>query len=492
METVVLNPDYCLKNDLRRIILYSKDTVRYGGKADFIGRIHPMQAMILSFFTYKESYAKCIENLMNFLHLTQERVEAMVKPFIENEALYTEWNGVKIVFPPNVLIILPNSDTEYNAPSVSANDLVCTNIDLLTERYYKGPHVLTLMLNNRCVTKCRYCYADIYSKVNELTTDEILTIIEDAKTINVSNIDLIGGEVFLKKDWHIILAKLVDNNMSPYYLSTKVPVTESIAKSLKDTGYNHVIQISLDSLDAQVLSELIGGGSNYIDKLLKGVEILQRYGFKIQVNTILTSLNCSIEQMERLYTYVKEINNLVYWEIRLPKKPIPCQANFERVKPNPQEVMKVYDFLRKMIVPNAKIAIKTNDEVLNEKFRSEKCSGNSFGGGVCSSLYSSLFILPDGKVTLCEELYWHPQFIIGDLKESSLTEVWNSEKANFFLNKERIVEQLSHSCTSCSCTESCLDAHKRCWTKIVRTYGASHWNYPDPRCERAPKVPELN
>lgn len=44
--------------------------------------------------------------------------------------------------------------------------------------------------------------------------------------------------------------------------------------------------------------------------------------------------------------------------------------------------------------------------------------------------------MPDGKVTICEELYWHPHFIIGDLKKQTLKEIWNSQKAKdiFILN----------------------------------------------------------
>lgn len=43
-----------------------------------------------------------------------------------------------------------------------------------------------------------------------------------------------------------------------------------------------------------------------------------------------------------------------------------------------------------------------------------------FNGAVCSALNSHLFILPDGKVTICEQLYWNPRFIIGDAKKSGL------------------------------------------------------------------------
>ena len=33
-----------------------------------------------------------------------------------------------------------------------------------------------------------------------------------------------------------------------------------------------------------------------------------------------------------------------------------------------------------------------------------------FSRSYCSGLFSSLFILPNGKVTMCEELYWYPKF----------------------------------------------------------------------------------
>ena len=34
------------------------------------------------------------------------------------------------------------------------------------------------------------------------------------------------------------------------------------------------------------------------------------------------------------------------------------------------------------------------------------------------------FVLPDGKVSACEQLYWHPQFIIGDLKKRKRLRVY--------------------------------------------------------------------
>lgn len=59
-----------------------------------------------------------------------------------------------------------------------------------------------------------------------------------------------------------------------------------------------------------------------------------------------------------------------------------------------------------------------------------KPNDQCFKGGSCGILENRLFVLPDGKVTLCEQLYWHPQFILGDLKEQTLAEIWQSPRAN--------------------------------------------------------------
>lgn len=59
---------------------------------------------------------------------------------------------------------------------------------------------------------------------------------------------------------------------------------------------------------------------------------------------------------------------------------------------------------------------------------------------MCSGNLNALYILPDGQVTICEELYWHPHFIIGDLRKQTLKEIWNSEKAKniFYLKQSSI------------------------------------------------------
>ena len=93
-----------------------------------------------------------------------------------------------------------------------------------------------------------------------------------------------GAKVFCKKDQDIILHKLVDSGLTPSYISTKVPINVSIAEKLYKTGYNNVIQISLDILDEDKLIDLIEYKKGYLKSIKDGINILQEYGFKIQIS----------------------------------------------------------------------------------------------------------------------------------------------------------------------------------------------------------------
>ena len=33
-----------------------------------------------------------------------------------------------------------------------------------------------------------------------------------------------------------------------------------------------------------------------------------------------------------------------------------------------------------------------------------------------------------------------------------------------------------------------LENHRRCFVKVIKAYGKDKWDYPDPRCQYAPKV----
>lgn len=231
----ILNPDYKFKNDEDRVVMYSQTDVRNDSEKEWIGFIHPYQALLLGLFTNESTFEEHCNEISTYFNMPLLQVEEMMSQYVENKgAIYNKNEGTFVKFPKNVLIPFEGQLPDYD---FCQDDLMCKTVDINPDRMHKAPHSALFMLNNHCLTDCLYCYADKRTKCDELTTEEIFGIIDNAKRLKMAKIDVIGGELFIKKDWDKILERLVSYNMSPSFISTKVPVTEKIIEKLKRTRY---------------------------------------------------------------------------------------------------------------------------------------------------------------------------------------------------------------------------------------------------------------
>lgn len=490
METydyIILNPDYHFKVDGKRVLLYSKRNVSPFSASDWLSVVHPYQAHILCRFSEYKTFEEHCKLIAEDFKITLQQAKLLVKQYVGNPTpVYSVFGSHKIVFPQNVLILSDKGQKIRNKETID-DFFDYSDFDLSNGRMQKAPHSLELILTTKCVTKCKYCYADKKTIYNELTTKEILDLIDNAAILKMSNIDIVGGEVFLKTDWDLILKRLVETDLTPNYISTKIPISEATVKELYDTGYNNVVQISLDSLNDKTLKKTIGAKLEYVDQMKETIKNLEKYGFKIQIDTILTKYNSTKDEIDVLFNYIKNIRNLVYWEIRVPEESI-YSSSFNEVKAQRKDLISIRQYINERIVPNAKIHIFCSDTALEEQFYKGTLEDECFKGGACSILQNRLFVLPDGKVTICEQLYWNPLFLVGDLKKQSLEEIWQSPKARAIYAMSKNTISKNSVCYRCHSYDICIKKHRKCIVKITKAYGAKHWDFPDPRCCNAPRV----
>lgn len=488
----VLNPCYVLRNDVHRIVLFSKIRPGVDCSKDWQSFIHPLQAVLLSFFTYDRTLRENIEMLAGFFHRDVAYMEHVLELYLENEMpVYTVWNGQNILFPQKILIRKEDAGADFRFMQLDPNAFVCEKLDLLSRRLYSGPLLLTFMLTNRCVTHCKYCYADTETKVRDLLpVSRILELIRDAADLQIQQVALIGGEVFLYPDWEIILKELVRQDIAPEYLSTKIPFTEGLLRRLSKTGYRHTIQVSLDAVSASVLQESLRVSDGYWQNMEHGLRLLDQSGFDYQVSTVVSSYNCNLLIMTDLFRFLLTLEHLSDWRIVPVSNSLYVEKEeMQRLKPSYEELVRLFDYIRDFILPASPFPI-----LLNESFRQpgryRRMEGGShyFERSGCSALNTHLFILPDGKVSICEQLYWHPTFIIGDANVSGLKELWDSPRSLQLVRLDRDDIRKESACKSCSFFDSCFSYRNRCWSDILKAYGLGCWDFPDPRCLWAPKM----
>jgi radical SAM protein with 4Fe4S-binding SPASM domain len=181
---------------------------------------------------------------------------------------------------------------------------------------------------------------------------------------------------------------------------------------------------------------------------------------------------------------LKNCKNIQRWEIRLAFRSLYSRGDFDKIK----VVKKDIDSIDKWITAlskESKIHIQWDVTGIDRYFKSDKGS-RGFIGSRCSANYSNILILPDGKVTICEQLYWHPEYIIGDLTTQSIEEVWNSPRALelAFPHKEHFRDE--SVCKHCDIFEECHAYPNKCFIDVLKGYGNENGDYPDPRCIKAP------
>lgn len=478
-----LNSDYVLKHDEKRTFLISSDRCENDSEFDWEAFIHPGQAKVLSFFTHNLPLNKAIEKLVDYTKLTKEQACKLIIPFINNkDGFYTGYENKKLYFPKNVIIKGGNTSYEYDE-----SEFDYESVDLVTQRFIHSPSSVTLMLTNKCVTDCIYCYADTKKKLTKkLDLSKVYALIEEAYKLKVVDFSVIGGEIFRYENWDKVLEKMACFNYYPEIISTKKPISEDDILKIKCLGINN-IQISLDTSNVKHLSSMLKVSSSYLSQIKDSLIKAGKHKLGVQVAITLTEINSSVEELEKTLDFLAQFHSVYRIDIGAAFYSLNSKVNFKEWGISLSDFQEIKHYISQ-ICDKYHFEINLDDSALNKKFYACKTGSEDFEGAVCSANRNHMFILPDGKVTVCEQLYWNPNFIIGDVTVNTIPEIWNSEKALRLASLKREYFSKSSACSTCEVFEKCHKNVNKCWADILKAYGTKKWDYPDPRCFYAPKM----
>lgn len=476
---LLLNPIYILKPDEKKALLLTKDPIRAKENERIESVIHPIHAMILSFCDGSEK-GKCIKNAASLLKVNEDKIENFIENIFENEnPVHILYEGKKIYFPVNTII----NSTNVNQKYYKAYDFDYKSVDLRMGRH-KTLTDITLMLTTICKTDCIYCYADRKKDKMTIPLNIIMDVIDEARSLNLRTFDIIGGDIFAYKDWETVLDKLYSVGFDTY-ISTKVPLTSDDVRKLKSIGVKD-IQISLDTLIKDNLLKIVRVKDSYYDEIIKTLFLLEEYDIKTNIHTIICNENNSIEDIESLERIILKLRNIQLWRIDPATYSLPKGEEFDKFKSNETSLKIIYDYLSQKTYPIKVLYNSLNNARNALKKRKLEFKSNRI---LCTANYSHLFILPDGQVTICEQLYWNPNFIVGDITKQSLSEIWNSKEALNLYNLEQKKINPESYCSKCDVFNLCRhESGGVCWKEVIAAYGSENWDYPDPSCPHAPEI----
>jgi radical SAM protein with 4Fe4S-binding SPASM domain len=474
---LVLNPDYRLVNDADRIVLISDRNSQY-----IFSFIHPMHAILLSFFKGDKPVKEIVTEISGFYSISKENVLKTMDPFIGNSNnICIEYDEKKFIFPKNVLVENQNhisrQDLDYKLYEINPP----CNFERIR---FSKPTAAVFVINTACVTDCIYCYANRKEKYKPLTTERILSIIDEAHEIGITDFDVTGGEIFLHKDWEQILKKLHGYGFVSN-LSTKIPLSKETIDKFVKTGFQE-LQVSVDSFNPELQINNLKIANTYVNKMKESLSYLDSKGVKLIIKGTQTNETLTSKNIGEVIDFIKQLKNVKRYMITV----IGCSLyksidEYHKIKPTVKQIDEILNFVDKK-------RREVNFEITFDDQRILKKEMHNYSDlkkrSLCTGNVNGFIILPDGKITICEELYWNENFIIGDLTKSNILEIWNSPEAISLWDLDQNRFPVESACSICQDFNHCRKGKGVCWKMIVKGYDWKNYLHPDPRC---PKAPEL-
>jgi radical SAM protein with 4Fe4S-binding SPASM domain len=143
----------------------------------------------------------------------------------------------------------------------------------------------------------------------EMTTKDVLRLIDEASKMGCQRFTFSGGEVFLRKDIFEIIEYCKDKRLE--FLSNGKVLDRSFIEKLSKYPQIKEIKITLDGFEEHNKIRL---GSDY-KKIEKSIRLLKKKNFSVVINTEVTANN--IHELIMLYEKLKSLK-IDRWRVDLP------------------------------------------------------------------------------------------------------------------------------------------------------------------------------
>ncbi|PNH18776.1 hypothetical protein B7R76_04270 [Mageeibacillus indolicus] len=176
---------------------------------------------------------------------------------------------------------------------------------ILQSKYFNvdGPLVVAYDITNKCNFKCLHCYNDSGKrKDDELTDEEVLSLMQQIATIRPIVVCFCGGEPLIRAKLIIDCLKVLKNNVGAINMvSNGYLLTEQLAKSFKQYGLS-AIQFSLDGINALQHDTFRGVRGSY-EHVINAIHLAQNAGLTVDVAISPNKLNykCISEYIDFCY-----------------------------------------------------------------------------------------------------------------------------------------------------------------------------------------------
>ena len=295
-----------------------------------------------------------------------------------------------------------------------------------------------------CCFRCAYCGScGGKARENELTLLECEGVAAQLAEMGCRRVSMIGGEVFMRKDWASIVEALTSRGVKCCIITNGFRMTPEIIETLKRVRIESVA-VSVDGPE-EVHDAFRQKGS--FNRAFETITALTEAGIPVSVISALRADNAP--RLPEFYETLKKYP-VFAWQIQACSPMGNAAGNSVDVVFDAGRVLK---FVRK-IAKTAPFMVGVADNIgyyTEEEGEVRGISGIKYGG--CSAGLNAIGIDSVGNVRGCESMY-DERFNEGNLRERRLVDIWTDPDA-FSYNRKFDESMLTGGCEGCEYGSVC-------------------------------------
>lgn len=285
------------------------------------------------------------------------------------------------------------------------------------EEYFKGKPQLTnlhIEITNKCNERCVHCYIPHGNKVSDIDPDLFCAILKQCKEMKLLHLTLSGGEPMAHKNFCDFLKKCKEYDFSVNVLSNLTLLNNEITTEMKANCLLGV-QVSLYSMDSNIhdeITQMNGSFEKTKNAILKLIE-----------NDIPLQISCPIMKQNK-NCYKDVLDWAKKHKIHVGNDYV-IIARYNHTTQNLQSRLSINE-IKEVLSNRVENDVSYLEQIETE---AEKKKNIAVNDNVCSVCHSTMCIAENGNAYPCAG--WQ-DYIIGNVKETSLKEIWdNSEKVQY-------------------------------------------------------------
>lgn len=288
---------------------------------------------------------------------------------------------------------------------------------------HRLPISLSLEVTGACNVACLHCYMPGINRHDEISTDEIRRILDEAADAGVLWLLLTGGEPFVRKDFVEIYKYSKKKGFIINLFSNGTLIDERIADMLAEWP-PFVVEITVHSMNEEIFDKITRVKGSFA-RCMEGIWLLHERGINLRIKTVAMKQNKG--ELNDIERFAAEIGAEHRFDPHIQPKINGDDAPL-RFRLSPEEIVEL----------DSEHTERLRDwkEIFENKVACATDHIFSCGAGV-----RSCYVNAQGRLSAC----LMTNYLSYDLKNGSFREAW-SEFLPSVINRRPKTEYKCHSC----------------------------------------------